>query len=126
MSNNTFSGRVGWIDLTISDTGQVRDFYANLLGLRPEPVDMGGYSDFNLVSPETDEPVVGVCHPAGANAELPPLWMVYFIVPDLAASISFVEENGGEVISGPRGGFCVIRDPGGAVCALFQVPSDPA
>ena len=82
-NQNPFSGRVGWIDLTVPSTEDIRDFYAEVLGLRPQPVDMGEYSDFNLISPETGQPVAGICHPKGPNADLPAVWLVYFTVPDL-------------------------------------------
>jgi hypothetical protein len=67
--------------------------------------------------------VAGVCHARGANANTPPVWLMYIIVADLDASIVQVKGLGGTVIDGPRemgGRMCVIRDPAGAVCALLQ------
>ena len=117
-------GAIGWIDLTVEDAEQVRDFYAAVTGWRPEPVVMGGYDDFNMTSPETGEPAAGVCHARGGNAGLPPVWMIYIVVEDLDASVEACRTGGGELLAGPRsmGGdrYCVIRDPAGAVAALYQ------
>jgi predicted enzyme related to lactoylglutathione lyase len=118
------TGTIGWIDLTIDNAEEVRDFYAAVTGWQPEPVVMGGYDDFNMVSPETGQAVAGVCHARGGNAGLPPVWMIYIVVADLDASVDACRHNGGEVLAGPRriGGdrYCVIRDPAGAVAALYQ------
>ena len=72
----------------------------------------------------------GICHAIGSNADLPPQWLIYIVVEDADASARKVEVLGGEVIAGPRdmggGRFCVIRDPIGAVCALFTPPGGVA
>jgi hypothetical protein len=119
-------GTIGWHDLTVSNAAAVRDFYQAVVGWRPEPVDMGGYSDFNLLSPTTGEAVAGVCHARGENAGVPPQWLMYVVVEDVDRSASKCVELGGAVVVGPKplsgGHFCVIRDPAGAVCALFQPP----
>jgi len=118
-------GSIGWVDLTVGDAEQVRDFYAQVVGWIPQPLDMGGYSDFVMNAPESGEGKAGVCHARGANAGLPPVWLIYLIVEDLDASIARCEELGGKVLAparsaGPSGRFCIIQDPAGAVSALFQ------
>ena len=117
-------GTIGWIDLTVDDAIAVRDFYREVVGWQSESVDMGGYSDFNMMSPETGESVAGICHARGSNATLPPYWLIYVVVPDVDESISRCKDLGGEVVLEPRsmGGdrYGVIRDPAGAVCALYQ------
>ena len=45
------TGKIGWIDITVDDAGALRDFYADVVGLRPEPVSMGDYDDFNMTMP---------------------------------------------------------------------------
>jgi len=122
MGDNT--GKIGWVDLTAANATQLRDFYADVVGLQPEDVSMGDYDDYNMTMPATGEPVCGVCHARGENADLPPGWLVYFIVPDVEASIAACDARGGRVVVGPRslagGRFCVIEDPGGATAALYQ------
>lgn len=117
-------GAVAWRDLTVPDAERIRDFYRSVVGWRVQPVEMDGYSDFAMVVPATGEGVAGICHARGPNADMPPQWIVYIIVEDLDASMERCRASGGEVVSGPRdmGGarFCVIRDPAGAVAALYQ------
>ncbi len=122
MASNT--GKVGWVDMTVENAEELRDFYSAVVGFKPENVDMGGYSDFNMTMPATGEPAAGICHARGSNAELPPGWLVYFIVDDIEASARACTEAGGKLLVEPRGAgggrFCVIEDPAGAVAALFQ------
>jgi hypothetical protein len=51
---------------------------------------------------------------------------VYFVVADVEAAAAAARAQGGEVLAGPRalggGRMCVVRDPAGAVCALYQAP----
>lgn len=121
---DTRPGRIGWQDLTVDDAEQVRDFYMAVAGWRSQPLDMGGYDDYVMLSPDGESAVGGVCHARGVNAQIPALWMVYINVEDLDASVERVRSLGGEVVDGPRelgeGRFCVIRDPAGAVCGLIE------
>lgn len=116
-------GSMGWRDLTVEDAESVRDFYKRVVGWESSPVEMGGYSDFTMHDADGDV-VAGICHARGTNAGLPPQWLVYIVVADLDGSIAACEEAGGQVVNGPRGAgggrMCVIRDPAGAVCALYQ------
>lgn len=117
------AGQIMWIDLTVPNAAAVRDFYRAVVGWEPSPVDMGDYADFNMLPPGSDRPAAGICHARGSNANLPPQWLIYIIVEDVAAAAARCVELGGAVVDGPRamGGsqFCVIRDPAGAVCALY-------
>jgi uncharacterized protein len=117
-------GTVGWHDLTVPDAERVRDFYQAVLGWTASPVDMGEYSDFNMTPPGSDQPTAGICHARGGNANVPAQWMLYFFVANLEASVRACTERGGTVFTGPRaaggGSICVIKDPAGAVCALYE------
>jgi predicted enzyme related to lactoylglutathione lyase len=118
-------GSIAWTDLTVPDAEAIRDFYVRVAGWKTEPVSMGDYSDFVMVS-SAGNAVAGVCHARGSNADLPPQWLVYIVVPDVDAAAAECTALGGTVVSTPRpmggGRFCVIRDPAGAVCALFTPP----
>ena len=121
------TGQIGWTDLTVSDATGIRDFYAAVVGWRPEDVDMDGYADFNMVPSGADEAAAGICHARGQNANIPPVWLVYITVDNLAASLAEATTRGATVLDGPReagegSGYAVIRDPAGAVCALYQEP----
>lgn len=118
-------GTIGWVDLTVDEAAELRDFYAAVTQWQPRPVSMGSYEDFNMVAPRSGAPCAGICHARGVNAEIPPVWLIYIAVEDLTASAKICQELGGEILLAPRsvgtiGRYCVIRDPAGAVAALME------
>lgn len=118
-------GTIGWIDLTTEDAKRVRDFYQEVVGWKTSDVEMGEYNDFNISTPETGEPVAGVCHARGSNAQMPPQWMIYITVENLDHSARRCTNLGGRLVVQPKpmgsfGRYCVIEDPAGAVAALFE------
>jgi len=119
----TINGTIGWIDLTVPNAENVKDFYAEVTGWKPEPVWMGDYNDYNMTA--NGEPKAGVCHKKGSNKNIPSQWMIYINVANLDKSVAAVTENGGKLLSeiksmGAYGRTCYIEDPAGAVCALFE------
>jgi hypothetical protein len=120
-------GSITWHDLTVEDAGRLRDFYSAVVGWAPEPVGMGEYSDY--VMRADGEDAAGVCYARGANAAIPPVWLIYITVADLDASLEACRRLGGRALTPVRsyggGRYCVIEDPAGAVCALYQ-PADAA
>jgi uncharacterized protein len=117
-------GSICWMDLTVSNAEQVVDFYRQVVGWQSAACDMGGYRDFCMLTPDTRRTVSGICRARGANADLPPQWLLYIVVADVDKSVRRCVELGGEILAGPRelgeqGRFCVIRDPAGAVAALI-------
>jgi predicted enzyme related to lactoylglutathione lyase len=118
-------GSFGWVDLTVENASEIRDFYAAVIGYTFTEVNMGDYEDFCMNSPEDGQTKSGICHARGGNKDLPPVWLIYFYVADLDASLHTLKEKGGQIISGPKsyGGesrYAIIKDPAGACCALFQ------
>ena len=122
MSEQT--GKIGWVDITVDDADGLRDFYADVVGLVPDPVSMGDYDDFNMTMPASGDAVCGICHARGGNSDLPGGWLIYFIVDDVEASAAACNASGGKIVVEPRGlaggRFCVIEDPSGANAALYQ------
>ncbi len=116
-------GTIGWFDLTVADAGAIKDFYSAVVGWKATETPVSDYADYTMEAPRG--PVSGICHARGANANLPPVWLIYLHVADLDDSLASVRQLGGEVISGPTdygpsGRFAIIRDPAGAHCALYQ------
>ena len=118
-------GTITWTDLTIANADGVRDFYAAVTGWTPEPLSMGAYSDY-MMNDADGVGTAGICHAREGNAGLPAQWLIYITVEDLDHSMSECERLGGSVLAAPRsyggGRYCVIQDPAGAVCALYQPP----
>jgi hypothetical protein len=112
------------MDLTVDQAERVRDFYQAVVGWQPEAQSMGAYSDF--VMNADGVATAGICHARGANADVPPVWLIYITVEDLDHSIDETQRLGGALLAAPRsyggGRYCVIKDPAGAICALYQPP----
>ena len=121
-------GSIGWTDLTVENASAIRDFYKDIVGFSSAPVSMGDYDDFNMLSPTDGQPQVGVCHARGANKEIPPVWVVYFMIEDMDASIKALGDKGGTVIVGPKvmgkDRYAIIKDPAGAYCGLYEQNSE--
>jgi predicted enzyme related to lactoylglutathione lyase len=117
-------GSIGWCDLTVEKADTIRDFYKDVVGWTATGVDMGGYSDYAMNRPDTGDATTGICWARGANKDLPPVWMVYFIVSSLKESLEKLRALGGTILrepgTGSGGRVAIVRDPAGAVCALYE------
>lgn len=123
----TAVGRIAWLDLTVGDAAGTRDFYRQVIGWSVQDVDMRdgdlSYADYKMLG-EDGRSLGGICHARGVNADLPPVWMIYLPVGDLADSLHRVEEEGGRVVKALHDGdgkyvYAAIQDPVGAYFALI-------
>lgn len=122
MGDGPALGTVGWLDLTVDNAAEVRDFYAAVAGWSFEAHPMGEYEDY--VMKTEGGAVAGVCHRRGVNTGQPGGWIPYVVVADLNASLAEVTSRAGKILV-QREGFAVIEDPSGARLALWCA-SDPA
>lgn len=117
-------GQIVWRDLTVPNAETTQSFYREVVGWETTLHEMGDYVDYNVVQPDSQEVVAGICHARGTNANVPPQWLIYVWVADVRASAERCLTCGGKVLDGPRlmGNqlFCVIQDPEGAVLALVS------
>lgn len=120
------TGFIAWVDMTVPNASDTRDFYREVIGWSAEDVAMKDagetYADYNMIGGD-GKPAAGICHARGVNADLPPVWMIYLPVGDLAESLRRVETEGGEVIKVLRGAderlvYAAVRDPLGVCFAL--------
>jgi predicted enzyme related to lactoylglutathione lyase len=121
------AGRISWLHLTVCDASAMRDFYRQVVGWSVQNVAMedGGerYADYNMLG-EDGTPAAGICHARGVNVGLPPVWMIYLPVGDLAESLRRVQEEGGKVIKAMQKEdgeymYAAVQDPVGAYLALM-------
>ncbi len=119
-------GRIAWLDLTVPDAAATRDFYRQVVGWTVQEVEMQDagehYADYNMLGPDGTV-LAGICHARGENAGLPPVWMLYLPVGNLAESLRRVEAEGGAVIRTVAGAdgepqYAAVRDPVGVYLAL--------
>lgn len=117
-------GEIVWVDLTIPNAEEVRQFYNSVIGWEADEYKMADYSDYVIKSPKSKQSVAGICHAKGDNASLPPQWLIYIKVENLEKSITAAELGGGEILDGPKQAgtsrMCVLKDPAGAVLALIE------
>ena len=117
---------ISWLDLTVANASATRDFYQKVVGWSVQDVEMqdtsGRYADYRMLG-DDGSPAAGVCHARGVNIGLPPIWMLYLPVGDLAESLRRVREGGGTIIKATHGtdgeyAHAVVQDPVGAYLAL--------
>ena len=129
MTAEFIPGQITWNDLTVSDAESVREFYESVVGWTSSPVAMGDYSDYSMID-AAGNVVAGVCHAKGENANIPPAWLMYVTIENLDERVDRCKGSGGTVVDGPRsaggGRIAVIKDPAGAILALYEPVSLPA
>jgi len=122
------TGCFGWNELGTRDTAGAKEFYPAVFGWgtqEEESERAGTYTAWTL-----GEAMVGGMldiDALGLPPEVPPHWLVYFMVGNADVAVETVKAGGGEVRFGPIdipiGRFAVVADPAGAVFALMQ-PSE--
>ena len=117
-------GEIVWVDLTIPGAEELREFYLSVTGWEADEFKMGDYNDYVVKTPHNKQTVAGICHARGKNADLPPHWLIYIKVQNLDASVAAAQQNGGEILAGPRqfgaARYCVLKDPAGAAFAVVE------
>lgn len=117
-------GEIVWVDLTIPNAEEVREFYLSVTGWGSDEFNMGDYSDYVVATPQNNKTVAGIVHARGDNAGLPPYWLIYIKVRSLEESMEAARSRGGEILAGPKSfgaaRFCVLRDPAGAVFGIVE------
>ena len=115
------TGCMVWNELATPDVERAGSFYGELLGWNAE-ADATGYATIRR-----GDGINGGMRPL-QDAE-PPNWLIYFTVPSAAEAVAKVRESGGAVLTGPLdatvGRIAVVRDPQGAMFALYEGDVDP-
>jgi predicted enzyme related to lactoylglutathione lyase len=119
-------GAAAWVELATRDVPTANTFYQALLGWSISADDyphlsigdrrFGGVQDMNAT---------------GVPEDVPPHWLVYFRTQDAAATAQQAAGLGAHTLTGPMhlpgtGTFATLRDPRGAVFALYQAEGEEA
>jgi uncharacterized protein len=122
-------GSLSMSELATRDLDGAARFYGHVFDWKFEPLEIEGtvqYGFFKL----GDRTVASVLPMGDAfPAEVPPHWVPYFGVEDLDASVEKVRGLGAQILAGPtpvpQGRFVALRDPHGAVLAIWEGSYDP-
>jgi len=116
-------GALCWTELATRDATAAKKFYTSLFGWKEKTSSDAGmtYTEFSV----GETPGAGMMQMDERMAGVPPHWMPYFQVTDCDTSAAKAKELGGTSIVPPQdipnvGRFSVIRDPQGAVFAIFK------
>lgn len=116
-------GHMAWLDLSVGNADQVKSFYQEVIGWQSSEVSMGDYNDYAMLTDE-GEAVAGICHAKGCNIDIPPAWLPYFLVENIEQAAQAVQDKGGSMVTKIKSmgddKYAVIKDPAGAVCAIYQ------
>lgn len=122
-------GMYCWTDITIEDAAAVKDFYKTLFNWTEMPVNMKEgddvYVDYAMAVDEST-PGGGICNNRGSNMGMPPQWISYFYVNDVAKSLADCIHLGGKLIKGnqkPDGqyNYVIVSDPQGHVFGMVNM-----
>ncbi|HEX3240324.1 MAG TPA: VOC family protein [Solirubrobacterales bacterium] len=128
------AGAFGWNELNTRDTAAAKEFYGAVFGWSFEDEESeraGTYTVWKvgdaMVGGMIDVNAIEAAHDVELPREIPPNWLVYFMVEGADAAVETIKAGGGDVRFGPIdipvGRFAVVADPFGAVFAIMQ-PSE--
>jgi hypothetical protein len=119
-------GTPSWTDLSTTDVGAARAFYADLFGWEYVE-ESAGDEVIYVTARKRDRAVAGLFPqpPEMGEAGLPPMWSSYVSVDDLEATVAKVAPAGGAIVRPPMdvmdaGRMAVIADPTGGVLSLWE------
>lgn len=122
-------GTLGWNELVTSDVEGSKAFYGAVFGwghASHEGGPPGGYTEWK-VGGRTMGGMMA--KPPGMPAEIPSYWGVYFVVPDVDATVAKANELGGGVFlpafDSPQGRIAGIVDPFGAMFSVISPTGVP-
>jgi len=116
-------GTVCWADLSTPDPQTAAKFYSALFGWE---ITAGSDPSSNYLHIKNGESFIGGIPPASMrNPQVPPHWMLYFLVSDCDASAAKAQALGATLLMPSQsiehvGRMAVVTDPQGALFALFQ------
>jgi predicted enzyme related to lactoylglutathione lyase len=125
------AGEFCWNELITTDTGAAKKFYGELFGWEASDMDMEDTTYTMFRAPGAAEGPEGMA--AGMMKspmpEMPPFWLSYVVVEDVAATLAKAESLGATVVKGvteiPMGTLAVFTDPQGATFAIWKKKKCP-
>lgn len=116
-------GEASWHELVTTDADAAMRFYKDVFGWQPtDTVDMGAMGKYQMFN-RPHGMIGGMMNKPPEMAKMPPMWTIYFRVPDINEATARIKANGGTITNGPHevpGGDWIVNavDPQGAHFAL--------
>ncbi|MFN8572181.1 MAG: VOC family protein [Gemmatimonadaceae bacterium] len=122
-------GRPSWHELMTDDYKKANDFYGALFGWKSTgEMDMGGGSMYAMFGHEKVS-FGGMYNRMKGMEGMPPFWLLYLHVKDVAQAIEAATKGGAKVIRPrmpiPGGTVAILSDPQGAAFALHDANAMP-
>ena len=127
MSESKFKkGQFFWSDLTVPDATSLKEFYKEVIGWQEQEVPMKDneetYADYAMTT-DDGAAVSGICNQRSVNKNIPPQWIMYVNVDNVAESLEKVLQLGGKLIAESKKkdgsyNYVIVQDPVGAVFGL--------
>jgi predicted enzyme related to lactoylglutathione lyase len=116
-----------WNECVTGDVAAATGFYAEVLGMGSEPMDMGEAGSYTVLSDVNGRQVGGSMDLGMLPEGAPPHWNVYFNVEDVDASVAKVTELGGASVAPAMdvpgvGRMAMVADPQGATFWVMAPP----
>jgi predicted enzyme related to lactoylglutathione lyase len=123
-------GRFSWHELMTSDYQKAFDFYSALFGWnRTTSMDMGGGNMYQVFG-QGEAQYGGMFNKMPGMESMPPFWLVYIHVDDVAKAVAIATKNGAfiqrERQEIPGGTIAILGDSTGAGFALHDTKSMPS
>ena len=111
------------VELQTNDVAKAKAFYAKLFDWKLEEMKMENGESYTMIA--VGQGTGGGMYESKALAGMPPHWLAYVGVDDVASSTRKAKELGGKVVMdktevGGAGWMSIIIDPTGATFALWQ------
>jgi len=119
-------GALCWTEIMTSNAAAAVDFYSQFFGWTSQEMPLGeGQPPYIILGPTPETPSTGLIEIQPEMGPIPPHWLAYFQVDDLAVTHGKAVDLGAKSLMPPTdipGGsqFCMIQDPQGAVCGIYQ------
>ncbi|CAM2963553.1 glyoxalase/bleomycin resistance protein [Legionella steigerwaltii] len=121
-------GQFCWNELATADVNKAKDFYSKVLGWHFKEIHSDEMMTYTLIQTK-DKDVGGIWQiPANQQKEIPPHWMAYILVNNVADTLAKAKQNGAKEVKGvthvgEMGLFAIIQDPTGAHIAFWETHS---
>jgi predicted enzyme related to lactoylglutathione lyase len=121
-------GSFAWVELETRDIPRARQFYQEVFGWDVASMPMGpGMPEYTVWKLNGQDVGGGMDIRTTLPPEVPPHWLVYFLVANTDSTAALIKQVGGRVLSepmdSPGGRFANVADPHGAVFGILQAPS---